>query len=146
MPDDIGRSIPTRTFWVIGIVALLWNMIGVGTYLMSVMVSPETLGAMPDAERALYTDIPVWATSAYAIAVWGGALACALLLMRKALAVPLFIVSLIALLVQMGHGLFLTDLLEVRGATAAIMPLLIVGVGAYLVWFSRDARLKGVIS
>lgn len=135
-----------RSFWIIGWAALAWNLIGVATYLMSVTLSPEALAAMPEPERALYTEVPVWVTSAYAIAVFGGALASGGLLLRKAWAVPVFAVSLVAILVQMTHALLLSALLEVRGATAAILPLLIVVIAVYLVLFSRAARDKGWIS
>ncbi len=100
---------------------------------------------MPEAERALYTDIPVWATSAYAIAVFGGTLGSIFLLMRKAWAIPAFIVSLVAIVVQMGHAFFMTAMLEVQGASAAVLPLLIVAVAIFLVWYARYAKKKGWI-
>lgn len=140
-----NETAPPRGFWIISSVALVWNLIGIATYLMSVTLGEEALAAMPEAERALYSDIPAWATSAYAIAVFGGTLACVGLLMRKAWAVPVFVVSLVGILVQMGHALFLTRLLEVRGGAAAFMPLLIVAIAVYLVWFSGSAKQKGWI-
>ena len=136
---------PPRSFWIIASLALVWNAIGIMTYLMTVMMSPEALEALPEAERALYTDTPAWATGAYAIAVFGGTLACVALLLRKAWAVPLFVVSLVAILIQMVHALFMTSLLEVRGPSAVVLPLLIVLIAAYLVWYSRSAKKKGWI-
>jgi ABC-type xylose transport system permease subunit len=134
---------PTRRFWTIGTVALAWNLVGVMSYLMSVTAGPEVLAALPEAERALYADIPAWATSAYAIAVFGGLLGSVALLLRQAWAVPLFVVSLIGVLVQMGHAFFMTALLQVKGASAAILPVLILAIAAYLVWYARSARARG---
>ena len=139
--DDGSR--PTRTFWIIGGVALAWNLMGVMTYWMSVTMSPEALNAMPDPERALYKDVPAWVTASYAIAVFGGTMACLMLLMRKAWAPTVFAVSLIAIVLQMGHALFMTAMVEVRGASSIVLPLLVVVVAAYLVWFSRSAAKKG---
>lgn len=136
---------PPRGFWIVGVVALIWNLIGIMTYLMSVMITPETLTAMTEAERTLYTDIPAWVTAAYAIAVFGGTAGCIALLMRKALAVPIFMVALIAVLAQMGHALFLTAMLEVRGNAAAVLPLLIIIIAIYLVLYSRAAKRKGLL-
>ena len=136
---------PPRSFWIISILALVWNAIGIVTYLMTVTMSPEALAELSEAERALYTDIPAWATSAYAIAVFGGTLASALLLLRKAWAVPVFVVSLLGILVQMAHAFLMTDMLEVQGAAAAILPLLIIVIAIYLVIFSRSAKRKGWI-
>lgn len=142
MPETSATPVPTRGFWIISSLALVWNLIGVVTYLTTVTTSPEALAALPEAERALYTDTPGWVTSAYAIAVWGGSLG---LLLRQAWAVPVFVISLVAILVQMGHALFMSALLEVQGAAAAILPLLIVVIAAYLVWFSRSAAQRGWI-
>jgi hypothetical protein len=145
MTDTTDSGKPMRGFWIISIVALLWNLMGVMTYLMSVTMSPETLAAMPEAERALYAAVPAWATSAYAIAVFAGTLGCIALLMRKAWATPVFVVSLVAVLTQMGWWMFMTPMLDVLGGTAAIMPLLVVVIALYLVWFSRSATTKGWI-
>ncbi len=59
MPEPTDYPTPTHSFWVISIFALVWNILGVVTYLMSVTTSPEALAAIPDAERALHTDIPL---------------------------------------------------------------------------------------
>lgn len=146
MSQSTYRTTPTRGFWIISVLALLWNLIGIATYLMTVTMSEEALAALPEAERALYTGTPAWVTSAYAIAVFGGTLASIALLMRTAWAVPLFLLSLVAILLQMGHALFGTALIVVQGATAAVLPLLIVVIAAYLAWFSRAAQRRGWIS
>ena len=142
MPGTSDGNQPTRGFWVISAIALLWNLIGIMTYLMSVTISPEALAAMSEAERSLSSGTPAWVTSAYAISVFSGSAASVGLLLRKAWAVPVFVVSLVVILVQMGYGLFMTTMLEIRGATAAILPLLIIVVAVYLVWFSLSSKRK----
>jgi hypothetical protein len=134
---------PPRGFWITGVVALAWNLIGVMSYLMSVTAGPEALMGLPEAERNLYTDIPAWATAAFAIAVFGGVLGSIALLARRAWAVPVFLASLVAIVVQMAHALFMSAMLEVRGAGAAVLPLLVLAIGAYLVWYSRSAQKRG---
>lgn len=146
MSQSTYRTTPTRGFWIISGLALLWNLIGIASYLMTVTMSDEALAALPEAERAFYTGMPVWVTAAYAIAVFGGTLASVALLMRTAWAVPLFLVSLMAILLQMGHAFFGTALIEVQGAAAAVLPLLVVVIAAYLAWFSRAAQRRGWIS
>ena len=146
MSDHQNRGTPTRSFWIISAAALAWNLMGIASYLMTVTMSPETLNALPEAERALYAGVPTWVTSSYAIAVFGGTLACVLLLARKTWAVPGFVVSLAAILAQMGHAFFMTPMIEVRGATSALLPLSIIAVAIYLVWFSRSARAKSWLS
>lgn len=145
MTATATRTSPSRSFWIVGVLALLWNLIGIMTYLMTVTMSQETLDAMPAAERALYMNVPPIVTSAYAIAVFGGTFGSIGLLMRKAWSIPVFIVSLAAIVVQMGHALFMSALLDVQGAGAAVLPLLIVAIAAFLVWYSTAARQRGWI-
>ncbi len=142
---DAQEPVPTG-FKVIAVLALIWNLIGVATYLMSVSMTEEALEAIPEAERVLYTDIPAWATAAYAIAVFAGVLGSLGLIVRKAWAVPLLVVSLLGILVQMGHALFLSPVLEIRGLTAAVMPLVLIAIAAYLVAMARSARSKNWIN
>ncbi len=65
------------------------------------------------------------------------------MLLKKAWAAPLFLVSLLAVIVQFGHWLFLTRTIEVYGVEAVFMPLLVTATGGFLVWYSRDAKNKG---
>jgi hypothetical protein len=145
MVNQLESKGPTRAFWIISVIALLWNAIGIVSYWMTVTVSPQALQAMTAPERALYQGMPIWVTSAFAIAVFGGTLASIVLLLRRAWAVPVFVLSLVAILVQMGHAFFMTTMLEVHGLAGAILPTLVIVVGIYLVAFSRSARKKGWI-
>ncbi|WP_353268189.1 hypothetical protein [Gemmatimonas sp.] len=89
-----------KWFMPVAVVALLWNLMGCAAYLMDVMLTPEAVAAMPADQQALYAARPVWAVAAYAIAVWGGALGCVGLLVRKRWATAAFGVSLLGLIVQ----------------------------------------------
>lgn len=137
---------PTVSFWIISVLALLWNIMGVMAYIMHVTMTPETLQALPAEEQVLYTNVPVWATAAFAIAVWGSTLGCILLLIRKKLATPVFMISFAAILVQMVHQLFISKSIEVYGPGGAVMPVMIILAGAFLIWYSRKATAKGWLS
>lgn len=136
---------PARSFYLVSGVALLWNLIGVATYLTSVTMSPDALAQLPEAQRALHESTPAWVTGAYAIAVFGGTLGCVALLLRKAWAVPVFVVSLVAAIVQFGYSLLFTPMLDLIGASAAIFPIFVIAVAGFLVWYARSTRAKGWI-
>jgi hypothetical protein len=142
--ESIGGT--PRSFLVIGIVALLWNLMGVMSYVMQVTMSPEALGNMPDAERALYESMPSWVTGSFAISVFGGLIACIGLLLKKAWCVALFLVSLVAIIVLFGYWLLVAGTIAVMGVEAIFMPLLVTVTGAFLVWYSRSAKSKGWLS
>ena len=134
-----------RSFWTVSGLALVWNLFGVGAYVSQMLMTPETLAAMSVAERALYENVPFWATSAFALAVNGGALGCLLLLFRRSWAIPVLIVSLAGVVVQMYHAFFMANSIEVYGPGGMIMPLVVIGISIFLVWYSSSAKGKGWI-
>ena len=142
---DNGRAIPP-SFRLLSAGALVWNLLGVMAYVSQVTMSDAALLALPENERILYTSIPAWATSAFAIAVNGGALGCILLLMRKSWAFPILVLSLLGVLVQMTHSIFFTNSMEVYGPGGMIMPTMVLVVSIYLVWYSNHARTNGWIT
>ena len=133
----------TTSFWIISGIALFWNVLGVMAYLAQAFMSEETLQSLPEAEQAIYQDVPAWATAAFALAVWGGALGCLLLLLRKRWAKVVLVISLLGIFVQMIYNVFLSKSMEVYGPGGLIMPVLVVFVGAFLVWYSRKADTNG---
>jgi hypothetical protein len=142
MNEPVTQS-PSKSFYVIAGTALVWNLIGLMMYIAQVSAGPAALAELPDAERALYENIPLWATSAFAIAVNAGVVASILLILRRSLAVPVFVVSLVAVFVQMFHYFVLTDALAVLGPVSLVGPALVITIGAFLIWYARDARRKG---
>ncbi|MEE8261714.1 MAG: hypothetical protein V3R83_04490 [Gammaproteobacteria bacterium] len=130
------------SFWAIGAVALIWNVMGVINYF--VQMNPDVVAAYREAERALIDGRPAWATGAFAIAVFGGALGCLLLLLRKSAAYYLFFASLLGVIVTMTHTLGVDidfGLGEILGII--LMPLV---VAVFLIWYSKQAESKGWIS
>jgi len=130
------------SFWLIGAVMLIWNVMGCINFFMQ--MNPDTLAAYRESERAIIVGRPIWATLAFAIAVFGGALGCLLLLLRKSVAYYLFIASLLGVIVTTTHTLgigidFGTG--EILGII--LMPLV---VAALLIWYSKWAERKAWIS
>ena len=93
----------TRPKWFmpVAIVALLWNLMGCAAYLMDVTLTPAAVAAMSADQQALYAARPMWAVAAYAIAVWGGALGCAGLILKKRWAKGPLLASLLLVLANM---------------------------------------------
>ena len=127
------------SFWAIGAVALIWNALGSMNYIMQ--MNPDTLADYPEAARTLVEGRPAWATGAFAIAVFGGALGCLLLLLRKSAAYYVFIASLIGVIVTNIHTLGVTGSTEIW--VGSLMSLV---VAAFLLWYSKMTERKGWIS
>ena len=62
------------SYWLIAIFALLWNLLGVGAFLMQLLATPEQLAMMPPEQRQLHDATPAWLQVPYALAVFGGVL------------------------------------------------------------------------
>ena len=130
------------SFWAIGAIALIWNVMGVINFF--VQMNSDVLTAYRESERAIVEGRPAWATGGFAIAVFGGALGCLLLLIRKSAAYYLFIASLLGVIVTMTHALGAGidfGLGEILGII--LMPLV---VAVFLIWYSKQAESKGWIS
>lgn len=106
---------PTTGYWIIAILALLWNGMGVVQYLTIELFTSEALSAMPELERNFYEGVPSWATAAFAFAVWGGLLGSLFLLLKRKWAKVAFMVSFAGIVVQLTYNYFIGNALDVYG-------------------------------
>lgn len=132
-------------FWIIGILALIWNLLGVFAYLGQAYITEEALALLPQGDQDYINNLPAWVTAAFAIAVFAGAFGCITLLLRKKLANTLFTLSFLAILAQQVYNFFIQDFVAVSG-DKSIMPIMIIVIGAFLIWYSKNQIAKGVLS
>lgn len=143
MSEESTISNAPRWFLGVAIAALIWNLLGVFAYVGQMMMTPEALSLLPADQRELFESTPAWATGAFAVAVWGGALGSLLLLLKKKASKPVLILSLIGILVQMYHSFFISNNFDVYGPGAAIMPVMVIIIGIGLVWLSDKGIKEG---
>ncbi|MDG1730857.1 MAG: hypothetical protein P8K68_11335 [Algibacter sp.] len=131
---------PPIWFWILSIIALIWNAMGVNAYLQQAY-NTESYQAMYSAEQLrIATNMPAWVTAAFAIAVFAGALAAIGLLLRKSWSVKLWLLSLIAVILQMGYTL-------INGyESSMVMTIMIIVFALVFVWFARMSESKGWLS
>jgi hypothetical protein len=139
MREDRKIKAPTW-FTVVASILLVWNLFGVMAYIAQVMMTPETLAALPDEQRQLIESTPAWATAAFAVAVNFGALGCLLLLLKRNLAGLFLQLSLAGVLVQMFHAFFMSKSFEVFGPGGMVMPVMILIIAIYLVTLAAKAK------
>lgn len=136
-------SKPPKWFWALGIVALVWNLVGVIAFIGDMSMTAKDIDALDEANRYLYMHRTNLVKVAYALAVFSGALASVALLMRKKVATALFILSLIAVLIQVSVTFLSTDTITVVGIDKIILPITITIIGILLVFFARFCSKKG---
>lgn len=149
--EQDGPFVPWH-LWVIGTLALLFTLVGAYDYVMSqtgnraymdAMVKP--MGIDTDVALAYFSGFPFWADAVWAIGVWGGVAGAALLLLRRALAFPVLLVSLAGLVVSNAYAIAnpvrgMTDTAATY-ATVAIVFALMLAVTLY----ARSMRRLGVL-
>jgi len=143
MSDLVLNEKPTTTFWIFGGAALVWNLIGLVAYISSVTISPEALAKMTAEAQAFYSGTPKWATAAFALAVNAGVLGSLFLLLRKSWAVPLFVLSLVAVIVQNVDAFVLRNAYGLSGINGVILPALVFIVAVLLLIYSRNVKERG---
>ena len=131
---------PSSLFYIITSMALVWNLMGVFNFLGQALMSDEVLASLPKDQQLIYQDVPVWVTAAFAIAVFSGTLGAVFLLLKKKIASTFFILSFIGIVTQMSYGLLLDEKTDNYGPLGLLMPLMIITVGAYLIWYSKKAN------
>ncbi|MEO1168277.1 MAG: hypothetical protein AAFW97_06170 [Pseudomonadota bacterium] len=135
---------PPGSFWAISILLLIWNVMGVFAYLSQVNTSDEQLAqTYPAAEIAILSSAPGWVTGAFALAVFAGLSGVIALLARKSWSRWLFVISLIAVLVQHFWTFFLSGLLDIVGLERVIMPFVVVILCIFQVWYAGYGTGRG---
>jgi hypothetical protein len=123
----------------VAIIALLWNLIGCAAYLMDVTLTPEAVAAMSPDQQALYAARPAWAVAVYAIAVWGGALGCVGLIMKKRWAKGALLASLLGLIAQ-DIALFGMSPVAIETSVYALQGMVLMIAVLLLLLANRAAR------
>ena len=139
--DNRYRTQPlARWFKWAALASLAWYLLGCALYLLEVTTDPATL---PADQRAMVEAAPTWMWAAYAIAVWVGLVGAVLLLMRRRLAVPLLLVSLLAVLVQFSAYFLHAPLSEAVSSDMLLVPIVVVALTWTVFWFAYHSHKRG---
>jgi hypothetical protein len=144
-PGPAGRT--PRHLWVVGILALLWNCIGAFDYLMTQTKNAAYMSAFPPEQLEFFYGLPTWVIAAWAFAVWGGVLGSVLLLLRKRLAAPVFLVSLVGMVVTTLHNWLLSNAFELFTDTfSRVFTVVIIVITVALYLYARAMEKRGVLA
>jgi hypothetical protein len=130
-------------YWVISAILLIWNMIGCAACYSQMTASPEKLARLPEGQREAWTEMPAVAKVAYGVAVSTGLLGVIALLFRSLAAGPLFIASLVGIIVQFGWFFVVFRGASKFGASSAAFPGFIALVALAQIAFACYAKTQG---
>lgn len=139
-----GRVNVPAWYWVVGIVLLLWGAAGVFAF-YSQMTTPydQMVAEMGKLAADCIKGMPTWLWWVYGVAVWSGILGTVSLLLRRAWALPLYMVSLVAVVVQFGHSFLVAKIQLLMGWGAAAFPAFIILMAIVQLGFAAQAKKRG---
>lgn len=130
-------------FRIAALLLVVWGAVGVFACVQQFRLGADAMGDATAYDRALYAAMPGWYNWVYALAVGSGFAGAVALLLGKAVARPLFVVSLVAVIVQFGYMFAATDIIASKGLWVIYFPLAIVAVALFELWLAGVAIRKG---
>ena len=113
---------PPIWFWIVSVIALIWNGLGVHGYISQAYKTAAYTDAYTSEQLEVMNNLPAWYTALFAKS--------------------LLIISFLAATIQMFYFLFISDLNGVDFSANKIMAYIIIVFAAFLVWFSKHANSK----
>jgi hypothetical protein len=133
--------------WAVGVIATLWNAMGVTDYVMTQTRNPGWMAQMTPDQVAWLENAPFIAHASWALGVWGGLIGSLLLLARRRHAATAFAVSLAGLAVNTAYQMTAPmpsghmDSAAMLAFHAAIWAVAI-GLLVYAIWMRRRGLLR----
>ncbi|MBN9319799.1 MAG: hypothetical protein BGN86_16670 [Caulobacterales bacterium 68-7] len=144
MTEESAAAPTSKTpwhFWLVGVLALLWNGFGAYDFTMSFVKGDAYYRSMGMTETAIayMHAMPTWMYVVWVVGVWGAVLGTILLLARRKLATLLFAASLAGAAISAAYQYLTAP--EGPGP----MPAVIVVIAAFLFWYAGRLSKKGVL-
>ena len=127
------------SFWVICVIGLIWNAMSCMNFVMQ--FNPEMLSNYPDEARKLVESRPAWSTVAFAIAVFGGLVGDILLILKRKLALHIFILAVLGIVITNIHTLQIGSSANILVGSG--MSLVI---GLFFIWYVTFCKSKSWLS
>ncbi len=142
-------NITPRHLWIVGVLSLLWNSIGALDYVMTQTKNKAYMAAgnFSQAQLDYFYSLPTWMILAWATAIWASMLGSVLLLFKRKLSAPVFLVSLIGVVLSNVYNYGLSNGYEILGgASAAAFSATIFLIAVALYLYARKMSHKGVLN
>jgi flagellar motor component MotA len=133
-------------FWIVGVIAVLWNAIGAFDYSATQLRLEAYMSAFTPEQLEYFYSFPTWAVAAWAFGVWGALLGSIALLLRKAWAVWAFGISIAGMVLTTIQNFVLTDGAALMGPGAVAFSAVIWAVALFLFFYARAMAKRGVLT
>ena len=128
--------------WVVGVATLLWNAVGIFSYMMTHLGKLEDLDMTPD-QIAFFDSFPAWANALWAMGVWGAFFGSVLLLLRSPWSVTSIAISGVGLV---GTTIYQNFMIEVPEDLQSVpLNVMIWVTTLFMLWYARKMSAEGVL-
>lgn len=135
---------PQYFFWVMSVIAVIWHIPAVLSFVMTVTENEGYLSQYEPEYVAHLLEQPMWQTAIWAGTVFSGLIGGVLLLLRSALAAPMFLASMV---LYVAHTVADASrgALAHYGAGGLSFSVVIFAVGVFFIWFANRYKREGVL-
>lgn len=144
------QNVPSkRPVWFVAaaIVLLLWAVAGVASFAAHVLFGEKMAAEQGAWDLSYHRALPAWFAWDYALTTLAALAGAVALLMRSRRAVMLYVLSLVAVVIQFGYVFAATDLLAHKGAAATVpFPLFIALMACAQIVLARVATERGWVA
>ena len=133
-------------FWIVSLLAITWNGLGVLAYINEAMMTPEQFAELSAPIQEAYNNRPAWVTAAFATAVFAGLAGSILLIMRKKLSVLVLSLSLLGVLAQHTYSFLIAKMHTLVTDFNIIMAVVVLIIAIALVLFAKSRDQLGWLS
>ena len=140
MSDRFGRQPVARWYMLAALAALLLMALGCAAFLLGLLTDPASL---PLDQRAAHDAQPMWLVAANGIAVVAGLGGALLLVLRRRLAEPLMLASLVAVVIWFAGLMLMPRLRDLLGTDDIAVAVVVTLITWTIYWFARHSRQRG---
>lgn len=137
-----NRTTAPWHLWVVGVVTLLFNSMGIISYTTTKLGMLAEMGLTPS-QIAFMDSYPAWVSGFWALGVWGAFAGSVLLLLRSRFAVAAMWAALVGLLVTTIYHYVLIEVPADMQAPALDVTIWVVTV--FLLFYARAMEARGVL-
>ena len=141
MDEDLYSPRPlARWYWAGAAASLLFAIAAGGLFVVHETTNPATLTLD---QRTVFETEPVWVIGAFGVGAIAEAFAAVMLLMRRKIAQPLALMSLVAFVVWLAGFFANPKLRAVIGANDVAVAVAIAAIAWTIYWFARHSGQRG---
>lgn len=131
---------PPQWMQISVVLLFVWNLVGIFAFISDLMLDPSTLDQV---QQDFRTNFPLWTKIIYGLAVGLGTVGTFGLIRRKSWSKGVLVISLLCVIIQMYHSMFIAGAIDTFGSSIAILPTIVVLLSLCLVWIAQLYGRKG---